>query len=415
MSGSTNGALSSPQPSPANDGARPRVLLFTGKGGVGKTTTAAATAVEAAARGHRVVVTSADPAHSLGDVFATEVNSEPTRVAQRCDAQQLDALARMEASWGDIRAWMVEMLDWAGLSAVESEELALLPGFEELVALMEIDSLATSGDYDVIVVDCAPTAETIRLLSLPDVLDWYIRHLFPASRRLTRIARPLLSRVSDVPVAPVEVFDSFERFHAQLVRVRKLLTDSSTTLARIVVTPERMVLSEAQRTLTYLSLFGYRVDAVVVNRLLPAISGGGGSEGGANSDDGANGDDDGDDFFSRMRQAQQGQLSDIRDTFGPLRILRSELAATEILGVDLLASHGKTMWDGIDPLSELSPAAGLRMEHDGEGARLRIPMPSVESTEVDLLESDGELVITVGSYRRNLALPTSLRSRPVNA
>ena len=376
-----------------------KVLLFTGKGGVGKTTTAAATAVELAQRGRRVVVTSADPAHSLADVFDVAVGPEPTAVAARCDAQQLDALARMEDSWGEIRSWMVAVLDWAGMSAVEAEELALLPGFEELVALMEIERLVNAGHHDVVVVDCAPTAETIRLLSLPDALDWYVRHLFAPSRRLARIARPVVSRLSDVPLASPEVFDAFEDFHSKLLRVRDLLTDPDTTRARIVVTPERVVVSEAMRTLTYLSLFGYRVDAVVVNRLLPAADGDGGQ-----AVDG---------FMERMRDAQGRQMAGIGERFAPLRILTAELAADEVVGVDRLGDHGKRMWDGLEPEGRLSDMPGMRMEHDGDESRLVLPLPSVTSEEVGLVESGGELVVTVGPYRRNLALPSSLRSRPV--
>jgi arsenite-transporting ATPase len=386
----------------------PRILLFTGKGGVGKTTTAAATAVGLAEQGHRVVVTSADPAHSLGDVFGVAVGGEPTEVSPGCDAQQLDALSRMEDSWGEIRSWMVEVLDWAGLSAVESEELALLPGFEELVSLMEIEQLAAAGSHDVVIVDCAPTAETIRLLSLPDVLDWYIRHLFPASRRLTRIVRPVLAAVSDVPVAKAEVFDSFERFHDQLIRVRALLTDPSRTSARIVVTPERVVVAEAKRTLTYLSLFGYRVDAVVVNRLAP-----GSSSGVDEPEQGSAARGPSADFLASMRSAHREQFALIRRGFEPLRILSAELSSTEVVGIDRLTDHGKALWDGVDPLSVLSPDAGMRMEHDGDLARLLLPLPSVTAGDVDLVESDGELVVTVGPYRRNLALPTSLRGRTV--
>ncbi len=369
------------------------MLLFTGKGGVGKTTTAAATALELAGRGHRVVVTSADPAHSLEDAFDLEIGSEPSSVAPRCDAQQLDALATVEESWGDIRTWLVDVFDWAGLSAVEAEELALLPGFEELVALMEIERLVAAGEHDVVVVDCAPTAETIRLLSLPNVLDWYIRHLFPASRRLTRVVGPVLARVSDVPVASPEVFDSLERFHRQLAAVRDLLTDPERTLARIVVTPERMVVAEARRTLTYLSLFGYRSDAVVVNRILP--------------------DDAEGSFVQQWREAQALQLDAIREGFDPLRVLRAGLGAEEIIGVDRLTLHGKAMWEGVDPVEALSAGVLMRMEHDDDLSRLHLQLPHVSAADVDLVESGGELAVAVGPYRRNLMLPSSLRGRKV--
>lgn len=370
-----------------------RVLLFTGKGGVGKTTTAAATAVELASRGHRVVVTSADPAHSLADVFAVPLGSEPTEVTPGCFAQQVDALVRMEESWGDVRSWLVQLLDWAGLSALEAEELAVLPGLEELVALMEIDSLARSGDHDVVVVDCAPTAETIRLLSLPDILDWYMRRAFPASRRLTRVVGPILARVSDVPMATPEVFDAVERFHAQLISVRDLLTDDTLTTARIVVTPEQVVLAEARRTFTYLSMFGYHTDAVVVNRLLPP-----GSD---------------DPFLARMLAAQEHQMRDVADEFHPLRILSSPHAGAEVIGAEALCRHGATLWAGVDPLSDLSPGSPVRISYRDDHPVLVISLPNTTSEEIDLTSTDGDLAVAVGPYRRNLALPSALRGRHV--
>lgn len=370
-----------------------RVLLFTGKGGVGKTTTASATAMELASRGHRVVVTSADPAHSLADVFAVRLGCEPLEVAPGCFAQQVDALDRMEESWGDVRSWLVELLDWAGLSVLEAEELAVLPGLEELVALMEIESLARSGSHDVVVVDCAPTAETIRLLSLPDVLDWYIRRAFPASRRLTRIAGPILAKVSDVPMATPEVFDAVERFHAQLISVRGLLTDDSLTTARIVVTPEQVVLAEARRTFTYLSMFGYHTDAVVVNRLLPQ------------------GTDD--PFLGQMVEAQQRQMLNIAADFQPLRVVSSPHAGGEIIGTEPLSRHGSTLWGGVDPLEDLSPGAPVSIRYRDDHPVLVISLPNTSSEEIDLASTDGDLAVAVGPYRRNLSLPSALRGRRV--
>jgi len=372
-----------------------RTLLFTGKGGVGKTTTAAATALELASRGHRVVVTSADPAHSLADAFGVDLGDEPTEVAPRCHGQQVNALERMESSWAEIRTWLMEVFNWAGLSAVEAEELAVFPGFEELVALLEVDRLATCAEYDVVVVDCAPTAESVRLLSLPDILDWYMRRLFPASRRLTRLVGPVLSRVSDVPVAPSEVFDTAERFHRQLARVRDLLTDPTATSVRMVVTPERMVLAEARRTLTYLSLFGHHVDAVVVNRVLPGGHG--------------------DVFMDAWRAAQAEQLVAIEEAFAPLPLLTATHAPGEILGVEDLAAHGKAIWVDRDPLDDLSPGEHLRLEHRDGVAVLVMALPHVCGDDVDLADVGGHLAVAVGPYRRNLVLPDSLKGRGVDS
>jgi len=233
-----------------------RILLFTGKGGVGKTTVAAATALLTARAGLRTIVCSTDPAHSLADAFDVPLGDAPTPIARGLHGQQLDARARLEDVWGSVREYVVTLLDWAGAGAVEAEELSVVPGLDEVFALADIREFATSGEYDVVVVDCAPTAETVRLLSLPDVLGWYMDRVFPATRSVTRAVRPLLSRVSTLPVAGDDVFGALRRFYDRLDGVRDLLTDGDVTSARIVVNAERVVLAEARRTYTYLSLFG---------------------------------------------------------------------------------------------------------------------------------------------------------------
>src|SRR6478672_6923480 len=247
-----------------------RILLFTGKGGVGKTTVAAATAVRAARAGLRTVVVSTDPAHSLADAFDVELGDRPSPVTTRLWGQQLNARVRFEETWDDIRRYMVDVLDWVGADTLEAEELAVVPGLDEVFSLADIKQFATSGDYDLVVVDCAPTAETIRLLSLPDVLGWYMERMFETQRRLTRLTKPILQRVSGIPIAGDAVFGAVRRFYDRLDGVRELLTDGDLTSARLVVNAERLVVAEARRTFTYLSLFGYHVDAVVANRLLPA-------------------------------------------------------------------------------------------------------------------------------------------------
>src|SRR6478672_6031018 len=232
-----------------------RILLFTGKGGVGKTTVAAATAMRAAENGLRTIVCSTDPAHSLADAFDAPLGDRPTPVAHGLFGQQLNARVRFEAAWDDVRTYMVEVLDWAGADGVEAEELAVIPGLDEVFALADIKEFATSGDYDVVVVDCAPTAETIRLLSLPDVLAWYMERVFATQRKLTRLARPLVQRMSGIPIAGDNVFGAVRRFYDRLDGVRDLLVDGEVTSARLVVNPERLVVAEARRTYTYLSLF----------------------------------------------------------------------------------------------------------------------------------------------------------------
>jgi arsenite-transporting ATPase len=370
-----------------------RVLLFTGKGGVGKTTTAAATALRLARAGSKVLVTSADPAHSLADSMGVELGSEPTEVRPRCWGQQLDARERLEQSWHEIRAWVLEVLDWAGVEAIEAEELAVIPGLDELFALTELDALVRAGEYDVIVVDCAPTAETIRLLSLPDILSWYMDRLFPASRRMSKVVGPVLGRLTSLPIADDTVFAAGQRFYDQLDGVRRILADPSATSARLVVNPERMVIAEARRTFTYLSLFGYQVDAVVVNRVLPA--------------------DVHDPFVARWRSAQQEHLDSIATSFGSLPVLCAEHTGAEVVGLDALDRFGDDLWGELDPAARLVHELPLRMDADGDDVVLSIRLPFTERDEIDLTRSADELYVAVGPHRRNLVLPDSLRRREI--
>ncbi|HET6791911.1 MAG TPA: TRC40/GET3/ArsA family transport-energizing ATPase, partial [Actinomycetota bacterium] len=215
-----------------------RVLLFTGKGGVGKTTVAAATAVRAADAGLRTLVMSTDPAHSLGDSFDEEIGSYPTQIGERLWAQQIDAQERLEDNWREIQDYMIQLMNWAGTETIQAEELTVLPGLDEIFALIDVKTHVESGAYDVLIVDCAPTAETLRLLSLPDVMQWYIERIFPVERRIVKTVRPLVSRVTSLPIAGDRVFDAVERLHRNLDAVKRILTDEATSSVRLVVNPE---------------------------------------------------------------------------------------------------------------------------------------------------------------------------------
>ena len=370
-----------------------RILLFTGKGGVGKTTVAAATSALCARAGLRTIVLSTDPAHSLADSFDTQLGSDPRQLAPNLHAQQLDAQERMEESWSEIRRYLTDVFDWAGLDAIEAEELAVIPGLDELFGLAEIKSFADDGSWDVIVVDCAPTAETIRLLSLPEVLSWYMERLFPLSRRLNKVVAPVVARMSNLPVAGDEVFGATERFYERLDGVRELLTDPEVTTARLVVNPERMVIAEARRTFTYLSLFGYHVDAVVANRVLPdAID---------------------DPWFKRWKDAHAEHMGTIREGFSPSPVLRGDLADQEIVGLDRLVDFGAALYGDADPAAILHHSEPMTVDRDGDEARLLLVLPFATKEDVDVARRQDELVITVGSYRRAIVLPDSLRRRSV--
>jgi len=371
-----------------------RIVVFTGKGGVGKTTTAAATAALLAGSGRRVALTSADPAHSLADVLDVELGTELVEVAPNLRVQQVDARRRLEEHWGEVRDWMVEVLDWAGVRSVEAEELAVLPGLDDVVALLEIESLCRSGEHDVVVVDCGPTAETVRLLSLPDLLGWYAERCFPVTRRLHRIVRPILGRLTSVPVADDRVLASGADFLDRLESVRALLADPATTSVRLVVQPERVVLAEARRTWTSLSLFGYSVDAVVVNRVLP---------------EGADGS-----FLERSRAAQEPHLRAAEADFAPLPVLVAEAHPVGPIGVGALAEAARLTWGEVDPAARLVEGRPLRFE-DGAEPTLVVELPLAERGQLDVAVVGDELVVTLGALRRCLPLPSALRRREVAA
>jgi arsenite-transporting ATPase len=373
-----------------------RILLFTGKGGVGKTTVAAATGLRTAEAGLRTLVCSTDPAHSLTDAFDdASLGDEPAPVAGgMLTGQQLDARARLEDSWGEVRGYLTALLDWAGAGTVEAEELAVIPGLDEVFALADIRAHAESGDFDVIVVDCAPTAETLRLLSLPDVLTWYMERIFPAQRHVTRAVRPLLSRLVSPPIAGDDVFSAVRRFYDRLDGVRDLLTDGAVTSARLVVNAERLVVSEARRTFTYLSLFGYHVDAVIANRLIPdAVA---------------------DPWFAVWKGVQREHLESIRDAFAPVPVLTADLAHRELVGVDHLSEFGAELYRAHDAADRLSLVEPFRVDVAGDALVLSMQLPFTDRADVELGRRNGELLVAVGAHRRAVVLPESLRRREVS-
>jgi arsenite/tail-anchored protein-transporting ATPase len=375
-----------------------RILLFTGKGGVGKTTVAAATALRAAETGLRTIVCSTDPAHSLADAFDVPLGDTVTGIAElpgggSLAGQELDARLRLEEAWGAVREYLTALLDWAGAGAVEAEELAVVPGLDEVFALADLRAHAESGDYDLVVVDCAPTAETLRLLSLPDVLGWYMDRVFPAQRSITRAVRPLLDRVVSIPIAGDGVFAAVRRFYDRLDGVRTLLADGTVTSARLVVNAERMVVAEARRTFTYLSLFGYHVDAVIANRLLPAALT--------------------DPWFESWKGAQRDYLETIRAAFAAVPVLTADLAAHELVGLERLSAFGAALYADRSPADRLAVTEPLRVDATGDALVLSLHLPFTEKAEVELARSNGELLVAVGSHRRAVVLPDSLRRREV--
>jgi arsenite-transporting ATPase len=372
-----------------------RILLVTGKGGVGKTTVAAATALRAAEHGYRTLVASTDPAHSLADALDVPLGDEPSEVVPGLLGQQIDTQAQLDRHWGAIRDQLINVLDWGGVSGLDAEEFLVFPGMDELFALLDVNELARSGEFDAVVVDCAPTAETLRLLSLPEVLSWYFERVMPAERRIMRAARPILTRMTDLPVPEDTVFDAAQGVFDGVEQIKELLSDPAVTSARLVVNPEKMVIDEARRTYTYLSLFGYGVDGVVVNRVLP--------------------DEVEDPYFDRWRAIQRDHLATVDRAFGEVPRLRLRLFDEEMVGVDKLRRMAEELYGSLDPVADFEAHSPFTLADASDGAVvLRMEVPFAQREDIDAFLHGTELYLQVGPYRRSLVLPDSLRRRRVS-
>ncbi len=366
-----------------------RVILFTGKGGVGKTTVAASTAVRAARSGQRTLVMSTDPAHSLGDSFEVEIGSTPTEIDANLWAQQIDAQERLEGNWREIQDYFIQLMNWAGTEAIQAEELTVIPGLDEIFSLIDVRTHVESGAYDMVVVDCAPTAETLRLLSLPEVMNWYIERIFPVERRVVKTLRPIVSRMTTLPIAGDQVFAAVERLHRNLDAVKQILIDENVSSVRLVVNPEKMVIAEARRTYTYLGLFGYRVDAVVVNRIIP--------------------EEVVDPYFGKWKDVQAEHLATVHESFEPVPILTARLFDREMIGIPLLVEMGDEVYGERDATDILYRDEPIRVRKRGTGFILSMRLPFVSRDEMDIHRRGEELFVRVGSYKRNLILPQSLK------
>lgn len=368
-----------------------RLLLYTGKGGVGKTTTAAATAAHAATLGQRTLVLSADAAHSLGDVVGESLGAEPRKLGPALWAVEVDTRVELARHWGSIHEYLVALFRYQGIEEVVSEELALLPGAEEVMTLLAVERFARSRKFDLIVVDCAPTDSTLRLITLPDVAHSAMRMLLRLQRAVSSIVSPLAGGIIPVPLPSTEVFRDVERLvYKRLRALRKRLSAESTSV-RIVVTPERMVIDEARRAYTDLCLFDLACDAVVMNRMFPA-------EAGAEP------------FFAEWMNVQADRRAEVEAHFAPLPVLEGVLAEDEVTGLDALATHGARLFGARKPHDKLASAERLRFlsRRAGSPARAVLPLPGASADQLDVAKIDDELVITTPGVRRAIKLPRGL-------
>jgi arsenite-transporting ATPase len=366
----------------------PRIVLHTGKGGVGKTSVAAATARRAAASGARTLVLSTDPAHSLADVLGEVVRDEPTPVGDGLWAEQVHAQAELERNWTAVRSWLSAQLLRRGADRISAEELTVPPGLDELLALLRLRRHADGDAFDVVVVDCAPTGETLRLLSLPDVARWWLDRVVPAQERgALDAARPFARAVLDVALPGDDVLHDVTAVVRGVLAMGDVLRDAERASVRLVTTPERLAVDEARRTFTYLNLYGFPVDAIVVNRVFPEEVG---------------------PYFGAWRERQEAELRDVVDAFAPVPVLRAPYFAEEVRGAAMLDRLGDAAFGDRDVAAILHTGAAERLEISEGGARLHLPLPLAQRGDVSLRQVGGELVVRVDGYKRTLLLPPAL-------
>jgi arsenite-transporting ATPase len=364
-----------------------RIIVYTGKGGVGKTSVAAATALLAAERGYRTVILSTDAAHSLADSFDRPIGPEPTALGPNLWGQEPDLLHNIERYWGTIQRYVASLLTWRGLDEVRAEEMSVLPGMDELASLLLIADHDDRGTYDVIVVDAAPTGETLRLLSLPEAGRWWLERIYPIQRRLVQLGGPLLGRLTGMPMPETSVFRAGEELFERLEHTHELLSDPERTSVRVVLNLEKMVIKEAQRSFTYFHLYGYPTDLVVVNRVLPADAG---------------------PYFGAWREAQARYRPLVDESFAPVPIRSAPFFAQEVLGDEMLRRLGGAIFSTDDPTDIFFRGRPYSVRRTDGGWVLELELPFTSREEVHLARVGDELVVRVGSWRRNLILPRAL-------
>jgi arsenite/tail-anchored protein-transporting ATPase len=372
-----------------------RILLFSGKGGVGKTSLAAATGLQLSRLGYRTLVMSVDPAHSLADAFDLEVSlfhgktGDPYNINQRLDIHEVNIQKEIKRHWREISSYVVSVLRTTGISDVEAEELAILPGMEELSAMMYVNQFRREQRYDVIVLDCAPTAESMRFVSMPTTLEWYMKHIFPFQRGIVRAVRPLANRVSPVELPTDSYFANIQDLFGKLDGIGELLENPKITSVRLVTNPEKMVLRETQRAFVYFSLHGLTVDGVIINRLLPhEVT---------------------DAWFQEWRQSQTRIIEEMEAYFAPVPVKRVPLFTHEVLGRERLEELAKALYgDQEDPAAVHRTEAPYTFSKSDGHYEVRLQLPFAAKGEVGLFKKGDELVVEIGTLRRHIGLPTSM-------
>ncbi|MCM0593761.1 MAG: TRC40/GET3/ArsA family transport-energizing ATPase [Gloeotrichia echinulata DVL01] len=369
-----------------------RVILMTGKGGVGKTSVAAATGLRCAELGYRTLVLSTDPAHSLADSFDLELGHAAKQIRPNLWGAELDALLELEGNWGAVKRYITQVLQARGLDGIQAEELAILPGMDEIFGLVRMKRHYDEGEYDVLIIDSAPTGTALRLLSLPEVGGWYMRRFYKPFQNISVALRPLVEPIFR-PIAGFslpnkEVMDAPYEFYEQIEALEKVLTDNTQTSVRLVTNPEKMVIKESLRAHAYLSLYNVATDLVVANRIIP--------------------EEVQDPFFQRWKENQSQYRQEIHDNFHPLPVKEVPLFSEEMCGLAALERLKETLYKDEDPTQVYYKETTIRVVQENNQYSLELYLPGIPKSQVQLSKTGDELNITIGNHRRNLVLPQAL-------
>jgi arsenite-transporting ATPase len=367
----------------------PRTILYTGKGGVGKTSVAACTARACAESGLRTLIISTDPAHSLSESLGATLGAEPSPVDERLWGQEVNAQEEMERHWSGVQEWLGEMFVERGVDRISAQELTVPPGMDELFSLLRLQAAHESPEWDAIIVDCAPTGETLRLLSFPDVARWWIEKVFPLERQILAAARPLARSLLDIQLPSSAVFEDIQRLSRNLIAMNEILRDRRHCTVRLVMNPDKMVIGEAMRTFTYLNLYGYLTDAVIVNRIFPSDVG---------------------DYFAGWRRVQEEHLELVRSAFAPVPVLCAPYFDQEVLGAEMLDRLAGVLFGAgeVDPAAVLHDRLTQELEVSDEGAQLRLALPFAQKGDISLKKIGLELIVGVDGHRRTIILPSAM-------
>lgn len=370
-----------------------RIILYTGKGGVGKTSIAAATACKIAGEGKRVLVVSTDQAHSLGDSFDIKLSDDPLKISNNLYAMEIDSVLENENAWGNIKGYIEKLMVLKSEKTIETEELLVFPGFEELLSLIKIKDIYDEGKYDVLIVDCAPTGETMSLLKFPDLIKWWMEKLFPIKRKGAKIAKPIVEATMKIPVPADDVFDEMEKLYSKIDELHGLMLNKDVVSIRIVTTPEKIVVKEAKRSFSYLHLFDYNVDGIIINKIFPEASLSG--------------------YFEGWANIQKTSIQDIYESFKGIPIFKLELMSDELRKYEVLQKVGDKIYGEVHPEDVLFQDKIFTIEKDTEGYNLSINMPFVDKRELNLSQKGDEITISIKNERRSLVLPAKLQSKEI--